>query len=142
MPMFETPELDYVKTKKKVLKMIDKYEKSLMRLNSSAHPKVTQTFTMDMPSFGGGFNSSTENAAIYAMEGCEPDLDYIKNTVDCVNRLTLVYREIIWLSFFEKLPNDEVSDLLKISVSLLTIRKRTAIELFAYALGIEVYKKL
>ncbi len=140
--MFETPELDYVKTKKKVLKMIDKYEKSLMRLNSSAHPKVTQTFTMDMPSFGGGFNSSTENAAIYAMEGCEPDLDYIKNTVDCVNRLTLVYREIIWLSFFEKLPNDEVSDLLKISVSLLTIRKRTAIELFAYALGIEVYKKL
>ena len=140
--MFETPELDYVKTKKKVLKMIDKYEKSLMRLNSSAQPKVTQTFTMDMPSFGGGFNSSTENAAIYAMEGCEPDLDYIKNTVDCVNRLTLVYREIIWLSFFEKLPNDEVSDLLKISVSLLTIRKRTAIELFAYALGIEVYKKL
>lgn len=140
--MFETPELDYVKTKKKVLKMIDKYEKSLMRLNSSAHPKVTQTFTMDMPSFGSGFNSSTENAAIYAMEGCEPDLDYIKNTVDCVNRLTLVYREIIWLSFFEKLPNDEVSDLLKISVSLLTIRKRTAIELFAYALGIEVYKKL
>lgn len=140
--MFETPELDYVKTKKKVLKMIDKYEKSLMRLNSSAHPKVTQTFTMDMPSFGGGFNSSTENAAIYAMEGCEPDLDYIKNTVDCVNRLTLVYREIIWLSFFEKFPNDEVADLLKISVSLLTIRKRTAIELFAYALGIEVYKKL
>ena len=139
--MFETPELDYVKTKKKVLKMIDKYEKSLMRLNSSAHPKVTQTFTMDMPSFGGGFNSSTENAAIYAMEGCEPDLDYIKNTADCVNRLTLVYREIIWLSFFEKLPNDEVSDLLKISVSLLTLRKRTAIELFAYALGIEVYKK-
>lgn len=140
--MFETPELDYVKTKKKVLKMIDKYEKSLMRLNSSAHPKVTQTFTMDMPSFGGGFNSSTENAAIYAMEGCEPDLDYIKNTVDCVNRLTLIYREIIWLSFFEKLPNEEVADLLKISVSLLTIRKRTTIELFAYALGIEVYKKL
>ncbi|WP_373815751.1 ArpU family phage packaging/lysis transcriptional regulator [Jeotgalibaca porci] len=140
--MFETPELDYVKTKKKVLKMIDKYEKSLMRLNSSAHPKVTQTFTMDMPSFGGGFNSSTENTAIYAMEGCEPDLDYIKNTVDCVNRLTLIYREIIWLSFFEKLPNEEVADLLKISVSLLTIRKRTAIELFAYALGIEVYKKL
>lgn len=138
--MFETPELDYAKTKRSVLKAIEKYERSLMRLHSKSHPKITQTYTLDMPSFGGGFNSSTENAAIFALEGCEPDLKYIRTIVDCLNRLTLVYREIIWLSFFEKLPNDEVADILKLSVSSLTVKKRTAIELFAYAMGLEAYR--
>lgn len=137
--MFETPELDYAKTKRRVLKAIDKYEKCLMRLQTKAHPKITQTYTLDTPS-SGGFNSSTENAAVYSLEGCKPDLAYVNTVVDCLNRLTLIYRGIIWFSFFERLPNDEVADILKISVSLLTIRKRTAIELFAYGLGLEVYK--
>lgn len=138
--LFEIKELDYMQTKKRVEQVVEVYERCLMRINSNVTPKITQTFTLDMPSHSNQFKSSTENAVIYKAEGICKDEAYIRRVTNCINRMTTIYREIIWLSFFEELSNDEVADKLKISTSMLSIRKRTAIELFAYGMGIEVYK--
>ena len=137
--LFEYKELDYMATKKRVNLLMEKYERALMRIHSKSHPKITQTYTMDVSS-PGGFSSKTEEAAIYKIEGIESDLEFVKRVADCVNRLASPYREIIVLTFFEELRNKEVADELGISVSLLSIRKRSAIELFAYGAGVEVYK--
>ena len=43
--LFEIPELDYIATKRNVMKAMDKYEWCLMRIDTSSHPKVNQSCT-------------------------------------------------------------------------------------------------
>ena len=133
--MFEIEEIDYMKSKRHVERVIKKYDRCLMRIESGSHPKITQSFSLDMPGTSGGFNSKTENAAIFRSEGSQECYDYIKWVVDCLNRLNPVLFQIIWLSFFESRTNPEVARELNMSVSKLKIEKRTAVEMFSYALN-------
>lgn len=127
-------------TKKRVEKVVNKYERCLMRINSNAHPKITQTYTMDLPSGSRGFNSKTENAVIYSEVDSETDLKFVHRVSDCINKLASPYREIIVLSFLEEKQNIEVAEVLKISQRSLSIKKRSAVELFAYGMNAEVYR--
>lgn len=137
--MFESKELDYMATKKRVERLIEKYEKCLMRIHTKAHPKITQTYTMEMPGSLGGFNSKTEDAVIYMMVDSEPDLAFAYQVTDCINRLSSPYREIMIMSFFNEMPNIEVAEELKMSQRTISLKKRAALELFAYGMNAEVF---
>lgn len=137
--LFESKELDYMATKKRVERLIEKYEKCLMRIHTKAHPKITQTYTMEMPGSLGGFNSKTEDAVIYMMVDSEPDYKFVKQVSDCINRLGSPYREIIILSFFYECTNIQVAEKLNMSQRSMSLKKRIALELFAYGMGAEVF---
>lgn len=137
--MFESKELDYMATKKRVERLIEKYEKCLMRIHTKAHPKITQTYTMEMPGSLGGFNSKVEDSVMYSEVDCEPDLKFVRQVSNCINRLASPYREIMILSFFYEQSNIEVSEQLRMSQRSMSIKKRIAVELFAYGMKVEVY---
>lgn len=137
--MYESRQLDYRETRKRIMKIVEKYQRCLMRIESNAHPKITQSFNVEMPA-GGGFNSKTENAAIYAMEGIKPDREFVYEVSDCINRMSDDYREVVWRTYFEPTPHNLMADEMNISASKLSMLKRTATELFAIGMDCEVYE--
>ena len=141
MPLFEIPELDYMATKRKLMKAMDKYDWCLMRIDAGMHPKITQSFTMDTPSGGNEFNSKTENAAIFAAEGYQVHEVYVKRVADCINNLRPEYREIAVYSLINQLQDIEAAEKVGLSYSNYSLKKREVIKLMAYGLGAEVYLK-
>ena len=140
--LFEVKELDYMKTKKNVFAVIHRYEKALMRLDVGDKPKITANYNLEIPpSYGNSFHSSTEDAALYGVEGYKVDEKFIKRVVNCVNNLRVDHRQIILLAYFMKEPHNLVADKLCISTANLSIKKISAVEMFAYGMGVEVYKK-
>ncbi len=135
--VFEDKELNYKKTKRNVERAINQYYKSLTRVATSHQPKITQSFSLSMSAPTGAFYSETENAALSLMDS--DDLAYVKKVVNVVNSLNDEYREIMIKSFFIKKPNDYLADTLCISLTTLSKKKREAIELFAYGLGVDEY---
>ncbi len=139
--LFEVPELDYMKTKYNVMNVIKRYEMALMRLESNSVPKVTANYNLEVPpSFGNSVNSATESAALYAVEGFKKDIEFINLVVNCVNNLKVNDRQILLLSYFMKESHDIVADKLCISSATLSIKKRRVVELFAYGMGVDVFK--
>lgn len=141
MSLFEVKELDYQKTRHEVNKVMRQHEKSLMRIESKCHPKITQTFQLEMPQFGNGFNSSTENAALYRIEGIDQDEKLVLEINDVINRLNAEYRQVFVMAYIQRKSNKEISIELNLSESSVSLKKRFAIELFSYGMGIEVYYK-
>lgn len=139
--LFEIPELDYMATKRQVMKAMDKYEWCLMRIDTNSHPKITQTFSLELSAFGGGFHSSTEDAAIYAVEGWKEHEVYLMKIVDCINRLKTEYRQIAVYCLIDRLQDYEASDRMGLSYSNYSMKKREVIELVAFGLECEVYLK-
>ena len=139
MDLFEIPELDYQQTRLRVNLVMKRYELALMRIESKVHPKITQTFTLEMTNFNGGKHSSTEEAALYEVEGKCKDRKFVQEVTDVINRMNVEYREIFSLSYIENLTNGEIARKMNMSESSLNLKKRIAIELFAYGMGIEVY---
>ncbi|MHA3225698.1 ArpU family phage packaging/lysis transcriptional regulator [Globicatella sp. PHS-GS-PNBC-21-1553] len=135
----EVKKINYRKSKKNVSKVITNYERKLMRVKAGRQPKITQSFKLELISTSNTSHSSTEDAAIYNLEGFREDLNFIDHVNDCLNRLDLEDRQIIWYSMFQNLPNIQVAEMVNTSYSNLLIKKRNAIELFAIALQCEVY---
>ncbi len=136
--MFELRELDYKETRKKIIQLVEKYERCLMRIESNSHPKITQSYNVEMPG-GGGFNSKTENAAIYKVEGIHNDRLFVQEVVDCLNRMNETYTAVVWHTYFEPRAHLELAEDMRVSQSKLSALKRTATELFAYGMECEVY---
>lgn len=141
--LFEVPELDYMKTKRNVMNVIKRYEMALMRIDIGNKPKITANYNLEVPpSYGNNFHSSTEQSALYGVEGHKSDKNFVDKIVYCVNSLREDYRQILLLSYFMKEPHEIVANKLCISTAKLSLNKRIVIELFAYGMGVEVYRKL
>lgn len=139
MGLFEHKELDYQKTKKNVMKVIHKYERCLMRIGSNAQPRMTANYSLDMPGSSNEFNSKVENAVAYQMDEQPTDEQYVRKVVDVLNSMKEDYRTIIVMSFFDQEINSAVANELHIGLTKLAHKKRLALELFAYGMGVERY---
>lgn len=137
--IFEEREIDYRKTKRKVDRAINQYYKSLTRVKSNYQPKITQSFSLSMPSFSGGFHSKTEDAALTFLDDSNQDVLFVGQMVSVINSLNEENRQIIIESYFKGVPNDILADKLGVSIATLIVKKRQAIEFFAYGLGICEY---
>lgn len=138
---YEVPEIDYMRTKNNVLNIVKRYDLAIMRLDIGDRPKIIGNYNLDIPpTYGNDFHSSTESAAMYGLEGIKKDKEFVELVTNRLNQLEESHRAIIWLCYFEDKPHEYVADKLAISTSLLSIKKRSAIELFAYGMGVEVLK--
>ncbi len=137
--MIDKP-IDYRATKRKVIQMVDRYERAMLRVETRKHPKITQTYDVLMPG-GGGFNSKTENAGIYAAEGENEDLEYLYEFADCVKRLKQELREIFIMMYLEEKTHKDMTQVFNVGSTKLTAMKREATEMFAVAIECVVYDK-
>ena len=136
----ELKTIDYRATKRRVISKVDRYEKSLLRVETRKHPTITQKYDVLMPSGGGGFNSKTENAGIYAAEGETEDLAYLYEFADCVKRLRSELREVFIRMYLSEQAHKDMMDGLNIGNSKLSNLKREATESFAIAMNCVVYE--
>lgn len=137
--MFETRQLDYKATRKQVMQVVEKYERCLMRIETGKHPKITQSYDVEMPA-GGEFNSKTENAAIYMLEGQVDDRAYVCEVVDCIKRMNDTLIKVFVLTYLMDETHVKIASILNISASQLSILKREATEYFAYGMEAEVFE--
>ena len=140
--MTELKTIDYRATKRRVISKVDRYEKSLLRVETRKHPTITQKYDVLMPSGGGGFNSKTENAGIYAAEGETEDLAYLYEFADCVKRLRPELREIFIRMYIDAQPHKDMIQALNVGNNKLANLKREATEAFAIAMDCVVCEKL
>ena len=140
--LFEVKELDYLKTKKNVMAIINQYEKSLTRIETKRHPRITANYTMDAPASSNTFSSKTEDAGLYRIEGVEKDNQFVIKVANVVGNMRLDYQQIIVMCYFMNWSHTKVADTLCLSTANLSIKKRSALELFAYGMGIEVYAEI
>lgn len=138
--MTELKTIDYRATKRKVISKVDRYEKSLLRVETRKHPTITQKYDVLMPSGGGGFNSETENAGIYAAEGETEDLAYLYEFADCVKRLRPELREVFIRMYLKEHSHKDMMDSLNIRNTKLSNLKREATEAFSIAINCAVYE--
>ena len=139
--LFEIPELDYMKTKRNVLKVIRKFDRCLAKIESNSRPKLTPSYSLEMIGGSSGFHSRTENTAIFNVEDALTPLGYVCRVLWNLNRMNLDLRLIIWYSFFEGETNERVAERVNMSLSKLKAEKKMAVEIFAIAMDVEVYEK-
>lgn len=139
--LFEVPELNFKATKRRVIKAIQKYERCLMKLGSQCRPKITPTFSFELPTFGNDFHSSTESTALFLAEGYQEYLFYVQDFIEKLNRVDSESRQVLWYWLFEEVPHDDLAYQLGMSSSKLSEQKRWALEMFAITLDVEVYYK-
>ena len=137
--MTELKTVDYMRTKRKVVNKVAKYERAIMRVETGQRPKITQTYDITI-SGSGGFNSKTEKAGVYAAEGAGEDLTYIKEFVGVVNRLKDELKEVFVRTYIQRQKHFRIVLDMNVSSTKLSLMKREATELFAYGMDCEVYE--
>lgn len=135
--MIDKP-IDYKQTRKKVIRHVDRYDRAKLRVETKRHPTITQKYDVVIPG-GGGFNSKTENAGIYAAEGEQEDLSFLYEFADCMNRLRPELKEIFIRMYLDEQTHKDIMDGLNIGNSKLSNLKREATESFAIAINCVVY---
>lgn len=138
--MIDKP-IDYMQTKRKVVKQVAKYERALMKVETGKRPRITQTYDITI-SGNGGFNSKTENAGIYSADGAEEDLNYIIEFIAIVNRLNDTLKETFIRTYIQREKHINTALDMSVSTTKLSHLKREATELFAYGIGCEVFEEI
>ena len=131
--------VDYKETQRRVIHCVDRYDRAKLRVETKRHPTITQSYDVSIPG-GGGFNSKTENAGIYAAEGENEDVVYLYEFADCVKRLKQELREIFIRMYLSEQAHKDMMDGLNIGNSKLSNLKREATESFAIAMNCVVYE--
>ena len=138
--MTELKTVDYMRTKRKVVNKVAKYERALMRVETGQRPKITQTYDITI-SGSGGFNSKTEKAGVYAAEGASEDLTYIREFVAIVSRLKEELKEVFIRTYIQRQKHENIATDMSVSKTKLSLMKREATELFAYGMDCEVFEE-
>ena len=136
----EEKEMDYSKTKNKVMRLVKQYDKSLTKVGTKGRPKLTSNYNFEEPVFTKNGASTTEKSAIYNVDGFQKDIEFIDNIHRVLNNLDDEEKFIVWHNCFEIKSHVWLSNKLNISTANLSLRKIKSLEKFAYALDILVYK--
>ncbi|HAA3363415.1 TPA_asm: hypothetical protein GEH59_15660, partial [Listeria monocytogenes] len=78
MALFELPQIDNVRTKRNVIRALEKYKIMRVRLGERRMPKLTSTLTIVPPSFNNEFHSTTEESAIWNVDAVNEAKAYVK----------------------------------------------------------------
>lgn len=92
---FELPEIDREKTKSAVEATLENYRICLLVVPEEKIPKITPTYSMELPTFTNQFHSQTESAAIDKVDQERSREKYIEWVRKGINRLRGKEREII-----------------------------------------------
>jgi ArpU family phage transcriptional regulator len=137
-------EIDRKATKKAVEAALEKYRLFLLTLRLDQLPRVTQQYSLDVPTSNTNkFHSSTEEIAIHNVDYERERSEYIKRIVTAVNRLEKWERAIIirrYMTEDEDVFDYEVYNDLNMSERKYYRIKSRAFYKLAFALKIEVYK--
>ena len=103
---FKLPKIDPKKTKDAVESALEKYRIFMLQVSLDRLPQVTASYSLQPPSFGNEFHSSTEEAAVANVDYEKPRMDYMSRIMRAVNRLSYQERSIIVKRYME----DEMFD--------------------------------
>ena len=137
------PDIDKTKTKNAVEAALETYRIYLLSEPVEKLPKVTQTFSLEMPNYSKSFHSSTEEAAIYNIDHERARQKHIKQIQTAVNRLGYKERAVIIKKYMahEDMLDYQVYMDLKMSEADYYRVKSKALCRLAFVLHLEVYKE-
>lgn len=140
LSLFEIPELNYKKTRRKALKEVKTYKLAMMKLGCKGEPKITPSYSAEPLGLNNQFHSSTEDAAIFNLEGYKPYRIYVEAFNRKFNCINAEQRKLLYHWLFQNASNDELAELMACSYSRVSHKKRDALESFALAFDCEVYQ--
>ena len=134
---------DGEKTKEAVEAALEKYRMYMLTVPDEFLPRVTQTYSLMLPSNTNAFHSSTESAAIKKVDFERERDEYMERIRRAVNRLNKMERELIIKRYMtlEEPYDYEVYNEMGMSERKYYRIKSRAFYKLAFALKIEVYKK-
>lgn len=104
---FKLPKIDPKGTKDVVEEAMEKYHIYLLQESLDRLPKITASYSIQPPSFGNEFHSSTEDAAVSNVDYVKERTDYMQRIIRAVNRLSYQERSIIIKRY---MADDQVFD--------------------------------
>lgn len=139
---FQLAAIDREETKKRVEGALEKYRIMLLSQDIYRLPKVTQKFSLELPTHTNQFHSSTEDAAIHNADYQKEKFEYILRILSAVNRLGYKERAILIRRYMDA---DDVYDYqvyseLHMSERTYHRHKSKAFYKLAFALKLEVYE--
>lgn len=137
------PEIDREQTKQAVEDILEKYRIYLLREPLEQLPKVTQNYSLEMPSFTNAFHSSTEESAIHNVDFEIHRKSVLNNVQRAVNRLGYWERAIIIQKYMtqDNVFDYEVYNDLNMSEKKYYRIKARAFYKLAFSLRIEVFEE-
>lgn len=132
----ELPKVDKRKTKKQVKKMIQNYKNAYMRLKELEIPKITTSYSLTPPTFGGATHSSTESTVILR----EASLKVVEAFTATFNRLEEIDRKTIYICYIMERSHEQAFGEMGVTSMQLSRLKDEALMRFAVLLGCEVVK--
>lgn len=135
--------IDGKATQKAIENILRKYRTYQLTTPEDLLPKVTSNYTLNMPSYSGGFHSKVENAAIRNVEHYKQAKAFIERFNHAFYKLTQKERQIIVMACLEETPlyNYQISKKLHISERTFYRIKAQALYKLALALQVEVYQE-
>lgn len=135
--------LDGKATQKAVENTLRQYRTYQLTTPEDLLPTITPKYTLEMPSFGGGVSSKTENAAIKNIEHFQQAQIFFEKFNHGFYKLTRRERQIIIKAFLEEVPmfNYQIANELKVSERTFYRMKAQALYKLALALRVEVYQE-
>lgn len=126
--------INYKKAKRKVFKIVDRYNKALIKVGMINDSESNQKIIKIRSIIRNG-ECLNEMLPLIDNKAKNDQITFINQINSAINMLSDEYRIIIIQSYFNGIPNDLLADRMTIGVATLLRKKREAIELFAY--GIE-----
>lgn len=137
--LFDYPELNYIKTKQAVMKVISRYKTALNKLYLKSMPSITPHYTIVPPTFTNQFHSSTEDAALYSDTVGKKFKDYVDRVNTALNSIPATNRIVIYKSLILEQSDVKIGNELNYSEFTIRDLRMEGITQLAYALGIDVY---
>ena len=126
--------INYKKAKRKVFKIVDRYNKALIKVGMINDSESNQKIIKIRSIMKNGEHLN-EMLPLIDTKAKNDQITFVNQINSAINMLSNEYRIIIIRSYFNEIPNDLLADKMTIGVATLLRKKREAIELFAY--GIE-----
>lgn len=126
--------INYKKAKRKVFKIVDRYNKALIKIGMINDSESNQKIIKIRSIIRNG-ECLNEMLPLIDNKAKNDQITFVNQINSAINMLSDEYRIIIIQSYFNGIPNDLLANKMTIGVATLLRKKREAIELFAY--GIE-----
>lgn len=135
--------IDRRATKERVETELEKYRIMLLTQHLDKLPKVTQNFSLELPTYTNKFHSSTEDTAIENADYEKERHDFIRKISLAVNRLGYKERSILIRRYMteDSIFDYEVYQELNMSERTYHRYKSKAFYRLAFALRLEVYEE-
>lgn len=139
--MLEMKQLHEKGTRKNAERVLRQYRTYQLTAACEVMPKVTATYTLEMPNFSNAKSSSTERTAIVNVDRLQELQQFMKLLNVALTKLSQMERQLIALKYLQAEPmfNYVIYSELGISESHFYRVQGSALCKLAIALGVEVY---